>query len=260
MTNGHLFEDFDLADSIPVVLISEAFARRHFSDEAAIGKKITARFGGPVPREIVGIVGEVRHSSLDSAPRPEVFIPHSQNASGSMTLVARAEVDPLAQIQAIRGQVWAIDRFQTIYEAATLDDLISRTIAGRRFSVLSLGLFATLAVILAAIGIYGVVSFSVGQRNHEIGVRVTLGAERRNIVSMVLRESLVLISSGIAIGLTGAFVLTRYLESLLYGIRPTDAVTFAGASFVVFAVAILACYVPARRATHVDPLIALRYE
>jgi putative ABC transport system permease protein len=242
-------------------VIGETMARRFWPDEDPVGKKIRLGFlGQPVVREIVGVVGDTRHTGLDSDPRTEIFLPHAQEPYGSMTYVVRTANDPTTMLQAIKGEVWAVNKnlpFASIY---TVDDLVSRSLGERRFNLLLLGAFAVIALTLASVGIYGLISFSISRRTHEIGVRMALGAARRDIMKLVLREGLMLTAVGVALGFAASIALTRLLASLLYGVSATDPLTFIAIPVILAGVALVACFVPARRATRVDPMVALRYE
>ncbi|MBC7929722.1 MAG: ABC transporter permease, partial [Rubrivivax sp.] len=259
---GRLFDRSDRRDSTPVIIINETMARRYWPDESPIGRKIFLRSNSqPVAREIVGVVGDVRHNGLEGEPRPELFQPYAQNATGGMTLVVRtASDDSLAVVPGVKGAIWEINKNQTIYKAAALESLLTDSLKARRFSLLLLGAFAGIALVIAGVGIYGLISFTARQRTHEIGIRLALGAQGRDIVRMIVGEGLVLAALGVGVGLAGALALTRFLKSLLYGITPTDPLTYAALSALLFAVALAASYLPARRALKVDPVSALRYE
>jgi putative ABC transport system permease protein len=236
-------------------------ARRHWPGESAVGKKIIVRrLSKPVAREVVGVVGDVRHTGLDSEPRPELFLHSPQNPFGSMTFVVRTSGDPSALLQAVKSEVWAVNKNLPFYSTATMEGLVSATLKERRFSLLLLGAFAVVALVLAGVGIYGLISYSTAQRTHEIGLRVALGARGGDIMRMVVGEGLLLSGAGVAVGLAGALLLTRFLGRLLYGVAPTDPLTFAAISALLVCVALAACYLPARRAARIDPMEALRYE
>jgi putative ABC transport system permease protein len=258
---GRPFTRFDNKDSAAVALINETMARRYLPGEEPVGKRITQRFRGQVTTsEIVGVVGDVRHAGLDSDPRPEIFMPHLQSPYGSMTYVVRAAGDPASILAAVKNEVWAVNKQQPFASVSTLERLVSRTLAERRFNLLLLGAFALMALALASVGIYGVISFSTSRRTHEIGIRMALGANPASVLRLVLGEGLTLTALGLGIGWAAALALTRILSSMLFGVSATDLLTFVAVSMVLLIVALIACYIPARRATRVDPMIALRYE
>ncbi|HYV06473.1 MAG TPA: FtsX-like permease family protein, partial [Blastocatellia bacterium] len=261
LRRGRFFTSFDRDGAQPVVLISETAARRFWPDEDPVGKKINLDFvGDSKVREIIGVVGDVRHEGLDSDPRTEVFMPHLQAPYGSMTYVVRTTSQPSVSLQAIKNEIWAVNKNLPFSSISTVDELVSRSLGERRFNLILLGAFAGIALTLAGIGIYGLISFSTSRRTHEIGVRIALGAQTRDIMTAVLKEGMLLTTAGLALGLIASIALTRLLSSLLFGITATDPLTFIAISLVLAGVALVACFVPARRATRVDPMIALRYE
>jgi len=261
LRSGRLFTRFDRRGAMSVVVIGETMARRFWPDQDPVGKKIRLGFlGQPVVREIVGVVGDARHTGLDSDPRTEIFLPHAQEPYGSMTYVVRTASDPATMLQAVKGEVWAVNKNLPFASIATIDDLVSRSLGERRFNLLLLGAFAIIALTLASVGIYGLISFSTSRRTHEIGVRMALGAADRDIMKLVLKEGLMLTGIGVALGFAAAIALTRLLSSLLFGISATDPLTFIVIPVILAGVALVACFVPARRATKVDPMVALRYE
>jgi putative ABC transport system permease protein len=258
---GRFFTQFDDQTGPPVVLINDTMARRHWRDEDPIGKKITVRISGqPTTCEIVGVVGDVRYTGLDSDPRPEIFVPHTQNPYGSMMLVVRTTPDPLVLMPAVKSEVWAVNKDQAFSSTATMEQLISASLKERRFSLVLLAVFAAIALVLAGVGTYGLMSSSTNHRMHEMGIRIALGAQASDILKMIIGQGIVLALTGIAIGLVGAFVLTRFLKGFLFEVTPTDPTTFGGISVLLILVALLASYIPARRATRVDPVVALRAE
>ncbi|HJQ32684.1 MAG TPA: ABC transporter permease [Pyrinomonadaceae bacterium] len=256
---GRAFTAADRQDAPPVVVINESMARSFFAGEDPVGKRI--RTGDKAPwAEVVGVVGDVRHRGLDVDTRPEMFFPHLQTPSRQMTLVVRTSGDPVALAGPLRERVRELDRDQPVGNVKTMEAWVAESVASRRFSVLLLGVFAAVAAGLAALGLYGVVSYSVAQRTHEIGLRVALGARPRDVLRLVIRQGMALTLLGTAAGLLAALALTRLMSSLLFGVGATDPATFVTVPALLLVVALLACYLPARRATKVDPMVALRYE
>jgi putative ABC transport system permease protein len=264
LRSGREFDERDSLQSNPVVIINEIFARRYFPNQDPIGKRINPSFAidrrGPLMREIVGVVGNVKHRSLSAELQPEVYIVDRQNPRPTMMFVIRANNDPTHLVATIRNEVHAQDSLLAIYNVRTLDQYLSASVAQPRFNTLLLGLFAAVALILTIVGLYGVMSYSVTQRTHELGLRMALGARPGDVLILVLKQGMGLTLLGVAIGLAGAFALTRLAESLLFGVTATDPITFIVVSAILTAVALVACFVPARRATKVDPMVALRYE
>lgn len=260
LLKGRWFEDRDTAQSQPVVVINETMARQISPNyEEALGKRIKHGFKNQVA-EVVGVIGDVKYAGLDQQTRPEMYAPFAQRAWPFMRIVARSNSDPSLVAAAIREAVRAIDPDQPVDKMMTMSSVVSASFVGRSFYMQLLGTFAALAFILASVGIYGVVSYSVAQRTREIGIRVALGARRSDVLGLVLKEALRLTALGVGLGLIGAFAATRVLRSLLFEVKPTDPATFICLSLLLTLVALLASYIPARRATKVDPLVALRYE
>jgi putative ABC transport system permease protein len=264
LRQGRLLGSGDKEKTPLVVLVSEELAREYFAGENPIGQRLSIDQddgADAIPREIVGVVGDVRRESLETAPSPEFYIPHEQAPERRMNLVVRSETDnPASMTATLRNTLKDLDRDQMVWQTRTLDQLVAASIAGRRFNLLLLGLFAGLALVLAALGIYGVMAYSVTRRTHEIGIRMALGARMIDVLKLVIKDGLTLAVIGVAVGLGGAFALTRLMRSLLFGVTPTDGSTFVGISVGLIAIALIASYIPARRATKVDPLVALRYE
>ena len=263
LQRGREFDERDVRGSTPVVIVNETFVRRFFADEDPLGKRFVYGEAGPDNNQwitIVGVVGDMRRTGFDRPVRPETFLPHSQATSGTLTIIARSAVDPASLSNTLRGEVWSIDKDQSVFDVKTMDQTLSEMSSQRRFNMLLLGVFASLALTLAAVGIYGVMSYSVAQQTHEIGIRMALGARQTDVLGMVVRRGMVLASAGIAVGLIGAIALTRLMSTLLYGVSATDPLTFVVIPIVLGVVALGACFVPASRATKVDPMIALRYE
>jgi putative ABC transport system permease protein len=261
LLRGRTLTRFDNQDAAQVMLINDAMARRFWPDDDPVGKKLTFRAAGPpVTREIVGVVGDTKQAGLDSNPRPEIFLPHLQSPYGSMTYIVRTTADPVSLLSAVKNEIWSVNKDQPFASISTMEGLVSRSLGDRRFNLILLGAFASIALVLAGVGIYGVISFSTSQRIHEIGVRVALGASRGDIFRLVVRQALILTLAGVGIGLVAALVLTRYFASMLFGVTASDPLTFAGVSLLLCGVAFGASYIPARRAMRVDPMTALRYE
>jgi putative ABC transport system permease protein len=261
LRQGRLFTRFDRQGAPPVVLINEALARRYWGNEDPVGRRITARlFGQLIAAEVVGVVGDVRPTGLDSEPRPEIFVPHLQFPYGSMTYVVRTAGDPATVLPAIKQAIWAVNPNLPFTTITTMQQLLGRSSGDRRFILLLVAAFSVVALALAAIGIYGTISFAMRQRRHEIGVRMALGEPRQRILRMVINEGVMVAACGVALGLVGALFVTPRIQSLLFAIGPADPMTFAAASLLLLAVAVLASLLPARRATRVDPMVALRSE
>lgn len=260
---GRLVTEQDVTNNTHSVVINEAMAKRFWPGEDPIGKHIsTAAATGQQTQwqTIVGVVGNVRHLGLDTEPRPEIYYHSNTSPPFGPVLVIRSKGDPKALISLARAKVRELDGDVPVSNVNTMDQLVAQSVAQRRFGMFLLTGFAGLALLLAAIGIYGVISYSVAQRTQEIGVRMALGAQTVDVLKLIMKNGLTLACAGLAMGLAGAFLLTRLMARLLFEIRPTDAVTFVLVSAGLMAVAFLACYLPARRATKVDPLVALRYE
>jgi putative ABC transport system permease protein len=259
---GRGFTEQDNQDATGVVIVSESWVRRFFPNGEPIGNRI--KLGGPDSTRpwlsIVGVAGDVRDTALESDPRPCVYLPYPQFPSSGMTLIVRAAFDPGSLTSAIRNEVWAVDKDQPVTNVKTMSQYVADSAATRRFNALLLSVFATLAVVLASVGIYGVMSYSVSQRVHEIGIRLALGAQPSQVVKLVAGRGMAPVFAGVAIGLAGAFALTRVMTSLLYGVSATDSTTFVIVPVLLIAVAALASYIPSRRATKVDPMVALRCE
>ena len=259
LLKGRPFTDHDSKDAPGVIIINEALARRYWPNEEPLGKRLTVGFEKS-PREIVAVVGSVKQSTLSADARPAMYLPQLQLPTGGMSIVIRTAGDPLSVAALARSQVHSLDQAIPVTNIRTMDEIFSASVAQQRFSMLLVGLFGALAVVLAAIGIYGVMGYTVTQRKHEIAVRMALGAKTGQVLKLILKDGLVLASLGVVIGLVGAFAMTRLLSSLLFEVKPNDAQTFAMVSVLLIFVALLACFIPARRATKVDPLVALRYE
>jgi len=263
LMRGRIIEPTDDGRSPRVVVVNETFAKQFFPNSEAIGKRIRL---GKLTNEfpwatIVGIVGDVRGFALDEPPLPTMYWPVAQiRATPALAIVVRTQGDPAALSSAVRGALAEIDSTQPIYDMQTLDQLVAKSLGQRRFTLTLMLLFGVIALVLSAVGIYGVMAFAVSQRTQEIGIRMALGASALDVLKLVLRNGMFLAVIGAVIGLAGAFAITRFMSSLLFGVSPTDVVTFGLVTAGLLLVALVACYLPARRATKVDPLIALRYE
>ncbi len=261
LLRGRNFSDSEQREAKHVILINEALARKHFPNGDPIGQRLDVQmFESPTPAEIIGVVGNVRYDSLvDEAP-PAVYFPHPDLAYPFMTLVVRTDRDPTAIAPAIQREIRALDPNQPVSDVRTMNQVMSEWVARSRFNTLLLGLFAGLATLLSAVGIFGVMNYSVALRTRELGLRLAVGAQPRQVLLLVMRQGLGLTVVGLVLGLAAAFALTRLLSGLLFGVAAVDVTTFASISLLLVIVSLLACYLPARRAMRIDPLSALRYE
>ena len=262
LIKGRFFNAGDNRNAPGVLIVGEAWAKKYMPEEDPLGKRV--KMGGPDSDrpwlEIVGVVGDVRQRALEDENKPTVYWPFQQRGGGSMTLVVRSTIPTANIIKGLQQAIWSVDKDLPVTDIKTMQQYIDDSVGQRRFNVLLLGLFALLALILAAVGIYGVMSYSVTQRTKEIGIRIALGAEVNSILSMIIRQGLLLIGAGLVIGVTGAIALTRFMTSLLYGVTANDPMTYVAISIILAGVALAANYVPARRAARVDPMVALRHE
>ena len=256
---GRAFSDRDTDQAPKVVIVNETMARQLWPGENPVGRRIWIWRDEKGDREIVGVVGDTR-TSLDAQAGSQMYVPFAQDATWGLSLVIRTTEDPSSLAPVLRNQIRSVDKGIALYNVRTLEDVVATSMAPRRTPMLLLSSFAAVAMLLAMLGIYGVTAYYVTQRTHEIGVRIALGAQLKDVLALVLTRGVALALIGIAIGLGGAFALTRYLTTLLFGVRPLDWATFAVVALVLVVVAVLACAIPARRAAKVDPLIALRYE
>jgi putative ABC transport system permease protein len=255
---GRPFTDRDASGAPMVAIVDEEFARRYFPGEGAIGQRIDIGNGTDGFYKVVGLVGNVRYGGLDATPEPTVYVPHKLDVFSTMWIVARTDGNPTAIASNVRALLRDLDRNLPAFSMSPLADVVSGSLDERRFSVLLLGLFATIALLLAAVGLYGVISYSVSQRTQEIGVRLAIGAPRSRLLGMVLGQGMKLVLAGIVLGLAGALALARVVSTLLFEVTPFDPPSYASTVIALVAVAALACYVPARRAMRVDPITALR--
>ena len=260
LRRGRLFDARDRADSAPVAIINEALARRYFPNQDPLGRKLKRSTSDAKPAEIIGIVSDFKHEGLQMEASPEVYQPHPQNPWSIITLAVRTTTAPAGARAMIESAVREAEGSAAISNSATMREILNEGISRPRFNLLLLGIFSFVAVVLAAIGIYGVISYTVAQSTREIGIRLALGAQVNDVLRLVVGRGLILTGIGLGIGVAGAFGLTRLLESLLFGVQPHDPLTFLSVTILLALVAMLACYLPARRATRVDPLVALRCE
>jgi putative ABC transport system permease protein len=259
---GRAFTDHDNAGAPLTMIVNQALAEQNFPGENAVGKRIT--FGGtdnnqqPAWFEIVGVAANVRSLELREEPGPELFFSTLQDPFASMSLVVRSSVEPESISGAVRQAVAEVDRTVPVSKVETMEHIVSTSVTQPRFNLFLLGLFSVIALLLSAAGIYGVTAYTVSQRTHELGIRLALGAQVGDVLRMILGQGMAVIMIGVAVGLFAAFALMRLMKSWLYGVSETDPLTFAAITLILSLVALVACYVPARRATRVDPLVALR--
>jgi putative ABC transport system permease protein len=265
VVKGREFTDRDRLSGPRVALVNQALARKHFREESPIGRRVSFSRNEPHWYEIVGIVANIKHRGLDAADRPELYVPYRQPLFANWTVrpmqvVVRTAGDPMVAAGTVRHELAQIDAEQAISDVRTMDERIGRSLEGRRFNMLLLAVFAAIALALAAIGIYGIIAYAVTARTHEIGVRLALGAQRRDVMTMIVAQGMAMTAAGTVVGLVAAMLVTRLMSSLLFGVSAADPFTFTAITALLAAVAFVACYIPARRATRVDPLVALRTE
>ena len=259
LLKGRFFGNEDQANTPAVVVINQTMAQRFWPNQDPLGKQVKLAQDGSTAT-VVGVVGDAKHYWLEEEQKPQMYDTYSQDPGLFATVVVRTNVEPLSLAEPVRQALWRVDADQPMWKIRTVEFLVKRSTADRRFLMALMGIFAVLALVLTIIGLYGVISYLVNQRTQEIGIRMALGAQMRDIMRMVLKQGMVLVLSGVGLGLAAAWLLTRLMSRLLYQVSATDPLTFVAISFLLVTVALLACYLPARRATKVDPLVALRYE
>ncbi|MGH9401719.1 MAG: ABC transporter permease [Terriglobia bacterium] len=259
LLRGRAFNKHDTANGPPVVIVNEMMARRYWPNANVVGKHI--KIGGDKGwRQVIGVVKDVRQHALWESSRPMMYVPYAQDPWPSATIAVRSAIDPTTLVHSVRWVIGTVDKEEPVSNVKTMDKVVSVSIAPKRLNALLLGLFAALALVLGAVGIYGVIAYSVGQRTHEIGVRMALGAQKQDVLWLFSTQGLRLVLAGVGIGIVASLGLTRLMASMLYGVKPTDPLTFITVSLILLGVALLACYIPARRAAKVDPVVALRHE
>jgi putative ABC transport system permease protein len=262
LLSGRFFTDADNPDAPGIVIVNETMAKRYWPNESPTGRRI--RRGGLDSKSawltVVGVVGDVRSSALDETPHPEIYIPHEQVPWSEMTLVVRAADKPLAFVSSIRAQILAVDSGALLRDVRPLDEWLARSIAAPRFNMRLLMLFTAVALAVASVGIYSVMNYAVTRRVHEFAVRLALGAQRGDLLRLVLGQGMALVMAGVALGLVGSAILTRLMKSLLFEVSPTDPITYAAITLLLTGIALVACWLPARRATRINPLTALRLD
>jgi putative ABC transport system permease protein len=262
---GRTFNEQELAEARHVVIVNQVFVDKYMSGFNPVGQRAvifmkSLEESQNTPSEIIGVVGDVRQMGLDTPGEPTVYWPHPELVYSGMTILVRTSNDPLALVSAARNELQQMDPEQPMAAVATMEQLLGDSLARSRFTMLVLAVFAAIAVLLASVGIYGVIAYGVAQRTQEFGIRIALGAGRRDVLRLVLGQGARLALLGIGLGAIFALMLTKSLATLLYGISPTDPLTFVGVAFLLGFDALAACYVPAQRATRVDPIETLRYE
>jgi putative ABC transport system permease protein len=262
---GRDFNESDQHKSTPVIIITEALARQHFPNEDPIGKRIKPGISSyegekATMREIVGVVGDIRNRNLSKEAKSAYYVPQTQVPFNQMTVVVRTTSTPRSVVSAVTREVNSLDKDLPVFGVKTVEEYLAASVAAPRFNTTLLSIFAGVALVLTIVGLYGVMSYAVAQRTNEIGIRMALGAQPRDVLSLIVGQGFKLVLAGLAIGLIGAYAVTRLVASLLFGVTTKDPLTFGVVALALAVVALLACYIPARRAAKVDPIVALRYE
>jgi putative ABC transport system permease protein len=269
LLKGRTFDGRDTPNAPPVVIIDDALAQQFFQDEDPVGKRISQSTTGTPSLEIIGVVQHVEQDSLDGQGprRPQIYLSFNQippdklpGSTRRINVLTRTNVEPTSLAPAVRGEIAALNKDQAVFNVRTMEEIVAQSMSPRRFSMALLTVFAVVALLLASIGIYGMMSYAVAQRTREIGLRMTLGAQRGNVLRMIIGQGMKLALLGVGLGLVASIALTRTMKNLLFGVSATDPLTFASVTILLALIALLACYIPARRATKIDPMEALRYE
>jgi putative ABC transport system permease protein len=260
LRRGRWLTDQDRQGAPLVVIVSESFGRQFLPNEEPLGKRLQGGMGKGDWKTIVGVVGDIKNAGLEKKPMPEMFESYLQAGTAHMSLAVRTADNPMKLAEAVRRRVMSVDPDQPIYDMMTMEQRFANVLAPRRIAMTLLGVFSGLALVLTAVGIYGVIAYAVAQRTHEIGIRMALGGQRADILQLILKHGLGMAFLGIVAGLAGGMALTRLLSSHLFGVTATDPLTFAGVGLLLSMVALAACLLPAWRATQVDPMEALRHE
>ena len=257
---GRVFDERDVADAPSVIVVSQRLAEANWPGEDPIGRKVRVMATPPVQAEVIGVVGDIKQFALDETALPFVYASQAQQPGIFNTLVVRTEGDPMAMAATVRAALWSVDRDQPVWKIRTQESLVEGSTGFKRFISQVLTVYSAVALLLAGVGIYGLMAYGVAQRTREIGLRMALGAHARDVLTLMLRDGLRLTGLGVALGLPLAYLLSRLIRSLLFGTAAADPLTFGGVALLLLAVAAVASYLPARRATRVDPLVALRYD
>jgi putative ABC transport system permease protein len=260
LVQGRFFTDRDDENAPRLAIINQTFARKYWGQKNVIGEKVQIGQASRIVMEIVGVTGDVKHNDLQRPVRPEIYVPYAQSPRLNFTIYVRTKGDPAKTMQSMRSRIWIVDKELPAQMMATMDLVLSRSLAPARASMILVSIFSGVALLLAMIGLYGVISHSVNGRIQEIGIRAALGARQQEIVRLVLGEGMTLTLLGMIAGIAAALLITRFLSGMLYGISALDPLTFATVSIVLVLTAIAACYFPARRASRIDPSTALKYE